>query len=117
MPLMLTGDTRTNKKGDVDYLTAIVKQCSKDAAIGGAKALANRPDRMALIASIKVPTLILVGLFDAVYPIEIAQMMQQTIPGSVLHVVPGAAHAAIFENADDSGTAIADWAAKMKTAN
>jgi hypothetical protein len=59
----------------------------------------------------EVPTLVLVGLEDQVYPTEIAMMMQSAIKGSKLHVVPDAAHAAIFEKADDAASAIASWAA------
>ncbi len=115
LPVMLTGQTRMDDKAQVEYLTAIVKQCSKDAAISGAKALAARPDVSDLLPKIDVPTLVLVGLADGLCPFEIAQMMQQKIKGAQLHVVPGAAHAAIFEKPDDAGAAIASWAGGVRS--
>jgi len=113
LPQMLTGKTRMDQPEQVDYLKAIMMECSKEAAIGGAKALANRPDASGMLGQIKVPTLIVVGLDDPLYSFEVAQKMQKATEGSELHIVPGAAHAAIFENADDAGKAIADWAGKM----
>ena len=113
LPQMLTGKTRQDMPEVADYLKKIMKQCSKEAAIGGAKALANRPDATAALGQIKVPTLILVGLDDPLYSFEVAQKMQMAIKGSKLHIVPDAAHAAIFEKPEDAGKAIADWAANM----
>ena len=111
LPYMLSGDTRLNEEAQADYLSAIMQQCSRDAALGGAKALAERPDRMGMLSSIKVPTLIIVGMEDQVYPIEIAKMMQGAIPNAKLHIVPGAAHAAIFEAPDNAAQAISNWRA------
>lgn len=81
---MLTGKTRTTHMDEVQYLGAVIKECSPDAAIGGAKTLANRPDSTSLLAQIKVPTLVYVGVEDTIYPVKIAKMMQQGIAGSSL---------------------------------
>lgn len=116
LPQMLTGKTRMEQKPQVEYLTAIMKQASKDALVSGAKALADRPDVSDLLGTISVPTLVLVGQDDPLYPVEVAQMMQQKIKGAQLHVVPGAAHAAIFENPQDAGGAIASWASQTSPA-
>ena len=58
----------------------------------------------------KVPTLIIGSVEDTVYPPEFSQKMQQNIPGSKLVLIPGAAHAAIFEKASAANRAILDWA-------
>ncbi len=114
LPVMLTGETRLKDKAQVEYLTAIIKQCSMDAAVSGVKTLANRADSTATLAKIDVPTLVLVGLADGLYPFEVGQKMQAAIKGAALHIVPGGAHAAIFEKPDDAGGAIAKWAAGAK---
>ena len=44
-----------------------------------------------------VPTLVLAGAEDDVYPFEISRQDQEAIPGSKLAIIPGAAHAAVFE--------------------
>lgn len=110
---MLTGKTRTTHMDEVQYLGAVIKECSPDAAIGGAKTLANRPDSTSLLAQIKVPTLVYVGVEDTIYPVKIAKMMQQGIAGSSLVTIPGAAHAAVFEAPDQTNQALINWASKI----
>lgn len=113
LPQMLTGKTRMEDKAQVEYLTEIIKPASKNALVSGAKALAGRADATELLGTIAVPTLVVVGQDDPLYGVEIAMMMQQGIKGAQLHVVPGAAHAAIFEAPQDAGGAIASWAGSM----
>lgn len=115
LPQMLTGKTRQDDPTQVAYLKSIIKPASKVALLSGAKVLADRPDATAELATIKVPTLVVVGQDDALYSYESAQMMQGKIAGAQLHIVPGAAHAAIFENPGDAGGAIADWAKGIAT--
>ncbi len=106
---MLSGPTRLNQPAQVSYLSAIIRRASVQAAIGGAYALANRPDYSSLLNQIKVPTLVLVGEQDSIYPVAVSQMLQKAIPNAKLAIIPGAAHAAIYENADASNQAILDW--------
>lgn len=107
---MLTGDTRMNMPEQVEFLSNIFEQASLEAAVAGANALANRPDSQPTLSTITVPTLILVGLEDTVYPFEIAQMMNDAIANSKLIILNGASHAAIYEAADQANQAILDWA-------
>lgn len=111
---MLTGVTRLNKPGDVKFLGDIVRQASVAGDVAGAKALSERPDSLPTLASITVPTLILEGVEDTVYPPPFAMKMQQNIAGSKLVLIPGAAHAAIYENAPAANRAILDWAQTLK---
>ncbi|WP_034357629.1 alpha/beta fold hydrolase, partial [Deinococcus phoenicis] len=111
---MLTGDTRAHRMGDVKFLTDIVKQASVAADVAGANVLATRPDSLPTLKTITVPTLILEGLEDTVYPIEFSQKMHQNIAGSKLVIIPGAAHAAIFEKATAANRAIIDWARSVR---
>lgn len=113
MKNMLTGTTRMNQPDQVTFLTEVINEATKNGAIGGAKALATRPDYMSLLGQIKVPALVFVGVDDPLYPFEIAQMTQQAISGAELAMIPGGAHAAIFEIPEASNKAILDWAAKI----
>ena len=106
---MLTGQTRMNRPGDAKILTGIVSQASVAADVAGATVLATRPDSIPTLKTIRVPTLILEGLEDTVYPPEFSMKMQQNIPNAKLVIVPGAAHAAIFEKAGAMNAAIIDW--------
>lgn len=107
---MLSGDTRLNRPGDVKFLSDIVKQASVAGDVAGARVLAERPSSLPTLNTITVPTLILVGVEDTVYPPPFAMKMQQNIKGSKMVLVPGAAHAAIYENASFANRAILDWA-------
>lgn len=114
MKNMHSGDTRVNQPELVDHLTGVIMAASVDAAIGGAQALATRPDYTALLGQIRVPTLVYVGVEDTVYPVAISQMMSQAIPTAELATIPDAAHAAIFEAPERSNQAILDWAAGIE---
>ena len=56
------------------------------------RAALQRPDRMAVLDSIRVPTLIAVGRDDAVTPPALHAAMAELIPGSTLAVVDRSAH-------------------------
>lgn len=107
---MLTGETRANRMTDVMFLSNIVRQASSAADVAGANVLATRPDNIPALKTIRVPTLIIAGLEDTVYPIDFSQKMQQNIAGSKLVIIPGAAHAVNFEKANETNRAILDWA-------
>ena len=47
-----------------------------------------------------VPTLLVVGEEDKIFPVHVIQAVQRLIPGSRIEVVPGAAHSTHFERAD-----------------
>jgi 3-oxoadipate enol-lactonase len=61
-------------------------------------ALATRTDTTPVLATIRSPTLILVGDQDAVTPPSEAKAMQERINGSQLIVIPGAGHMSNMEN-------------------
>jgi pimeloyl-ACP methyl ester carboxylesterase len=61
-------------------------------------ALASRTDTTPSLAAIKIPTLILVGEHDTTTPPAAAQALHERIKGSVLHIVPNAAHMSNMEN-------------------
>ncbi|WP_293910679.1 alpha/beta hydrolase [Deinococcus sp.] len=111
---MLTGQTRMNRPTDAKVLSAIVSQASVAADVAGAKVLATRPDSIPTLKTITVPTLIIEGLEDTVYPPEFSLKMQQNIPNAKLVIIPGAAHAAVFEKASAANAAIIDWAKTVK---
>lgn len=111
---MLTGDTRMNEPELAVYLGGLVQQASVEGAVGGGTALATRPDSSDTLAQIEVPTLIIVGLEDSLTPFEVHQMMNESITGSELVVIPGAAHAAIIEAAAEANEAILTWMQGMQ---
>ena len=110
LPNMLTGETRlVTAPAQADYLTQVVEQASLDGALGGAKVLEERPDSTETLKGVDVPVLVLVGQEDTLYPVAISQAMADLAPQSELVVIPGAAHAAIFEKPDEAAQAILDF--------
>lgn len=113
MDEMLTGEARMQQPELVSYVEGLMLEASEQAAIAGAQALATRPDFRRLLGQIDVPTLILVGLQDTIYPYEISQTMQQSIAGSELVVLDNASHAAIIEAAGRANEEILAWVADV----
>lgn len=52
------------------------------------------------LATMAVPTLLVVGEEDAIFPVHVIEATHRLIPDSRLAVVPGAAHSTHFEQAD-----------------
>ena len=114
LPRMLTGVSRMKMPAQVAFLSSIVKQASLNGAVGGGNALAARPDANPILATIKVPTLLVFGVEDNVTPTELAMKMQKGIAGSKLVLIPGAGHAATFEKASATNAAIINFAKTLK---
>ena len=52
------------------------------------------------LSSMAIPTLLVVGLEDKIFPVNVMEAVHRLIPGSRLEVVPGAAHSTHFEQAE-----------------
>ena len=114
MPQMLTTKTRMGNPALVAFVGGIVKKGSVNAAVAGGDTLAGRPDSRPTLAGVKVPVLIVEGVDDPLYPVELQKMMQKSRPGTTLALVPGAAHAAIIEKPEACNRAIENWAARLR---
>jgi pimeloyl-ACP methyl ester carboxylesterase len=113
---MLTGETRLDRPEFADYLVDLMNQASTQAMLDGAMALANRPDFTSLLPSIDVPVLVIAGLQDPIYPVEISIEMFNALADATLVVIDNASHAAIFEGAVGATDAIRTWAARVPAA-
>ena len=63
----------------------------------------------AAFADWRVPTLLVVGEEDAIFPPNVIRETQKVIPGSRLEVVPGSAHSAHFEQAEGFNALLAEF--------
>ncbi len=77
--------------------------------IGALQAMAERPDRTALLPAIRVPTLVIVGEEDAVTPPEVARQMAEGIPHARLVVIPHAGHLSNVEAPEAFNEAVRDF--------
>ncbi len=111
-PQMLTGTGRLNNPSAAQTMMDILAEGSVDGVKGGGQALATRPDYTSLLPRIVVPTLVLVGVDDPIYSLEISETMKAAIPNSTLVIVPQAEHASIFEQPGYANSVITQWAGR-----
>lgn len=80
-----------------------------DAFVRQEKAIMTRPDSRPLLASIKCPTLVLVGEGDELTPPELAKEIAGGIAGSRLAIVPKCGHLSTIEQPEAVNAAMTDW--------
>jgi pimeloyl-ACP methyl ester carboxylesterase len=97
MPKLLGDTTRHTKPAIVEHVRSLALASSTEAIAGAISALMTRPDSTPLLASIHVPTLIVVGDEDTVTPPAASEEMHRAIAGSELVRIPGAGHLSNLE--------------------
>jgi pimeloyl-ACP methyl ester carboxylesterase len=73
------------------------------------KAIMSRPDSRPLLASIRCPTLVLVGDGDELTPPELAREIAGGIAGARLVVVPDCGHLSTVERPEAVNAALTEW--------
>jgi pimeloyl-ACP methyl ester carboxylesterase len=102
----------TNRHGD-ENLERVVRDMAADTGVEAfvrqEKAIMTRPDSRPLLASIRCPTLVLVGDGDVLTPPELSREIAAGIPGARLTVVPDCGHLSTVERPEAVNAALADW--------
>ena len=94
----LVGKTTREKQPDTyDGVHRMMAQAKPDAIVGALEAMLSRPDSTPLLATITVPTLIVVGEEDTLTPVAESRAMHSHIPGSRLEIVAAAGHLSNME--------------------
>src|SRR5271166_4165984 len=88
--------TLANRPDIVDAARAMAKKMSSADVAAVQRGMADRPDSIATLASIDVPTLVISGEDDSV-PLAELELMHKHIPGSQLRVIARAGHYAALE--------------------
>ena len=97
MPRLL-GATTMQKGADVEPLVRrLIKQQSPEAIRGAVLRMMQRPDSLAVVKALKVPTLILVGDEDVLTPVEDSRKLLAEHPKAELVVLPQTGHLANLE--------------------
>ncbi|HSA56956.1 MAG TPA: alpha/beta fold hydrolase [Gemmatimonadaceae bacterium] len=98
---MITGmvgkSTREKNPDIVESVHGMLASAPEPGVIGALEALMERPDSTSTLATIDVPTLIVVGDEDALTPVAEARAMHAGIRGSRLEVIAGAGHVSNVE--------------------
>ena len=79
--------------------------------------LFRNPDgpKAADLADFSVPTMLVVGEEDLIFPVRVIEAAHRLIPGSRLEVVPGAAHSTHFEQAAVFNSLLTEFLAQVGT--
>lgn len=89
--------TRARRPEVVDQLHRLLESAPVDGIVGACEAMIARPDSTPSLATIDVPTLIVVGEDDALMPVRESRAMHEAIAGSRLEIIAGAGHVSSFE--------------------
>ena len=95
-----------------DRLLDFIRHCMRytDAAtVRSAIALVVQHDTTASVASLRVPTLVLVGEKESVFSLPAAQELARLVPGAELRVSPGASHLHPLSSPEWLAETVEDW--------
>lgn len=111
IPSQFTAATRARHRLLVEEVRDLMLHQSKPAVLAGLQAMRDRPDRLASLAALQVPVLVLVGAEDGVTPLDAAQAMAQANARATLQVIAAAAHLSPMEQPEAVNQAILAWMA------
>jgi pimeloyl-ACP methyl ester carboxylesterase len=91
-PGMLGKTTRLERPEIVERVHLMLARASVPASVGALTAMRDRPDSITTLATITVPTLVVVGDQDVLTPVTDARVMHNGIAASRIEVIAGAGH-------------------------
>src|SRR5206468_7707298 len=92
MSKMLAPETPSSRPAVAGQLREIMEACPALTIEHALSAMRDRADHTSNLASIALPTLIIVGDQDAITPPGVSEQMHRAIPRSTLEIVRGAGH-------------------------
>jgi len=95
-----------------DGLKQTIRGQNKEAVAQASIAMSTRPDSTADLASIDVPTAVIVGEADAITPLENAKRIAAGVTGASLTVIPDAGHIANIDAPEAFERAVRAWLAR-----
>ena len=94
----MVGRTTREKHPDIaDAVHRMLTMAPVEGVVGALEAMMDRPDSTPTLATIDVPTLIVVGAEDVLTPPKEARAMHERIAGSRLEILAGAGHVSNVE--------------------
>jgi len=110
-PMLADGGSRSPEL--MARLTAMVERSTPDSYAAEINALLRRPEALAMLPAIGVPTLLLSGSDDVWSPISQHEAMLRRIPHATLFEIHGAGHMAPIERPDAVALALREWLAQV----
>lgn len=109
----LLGPASLQREEVMARVRAMSAAASDQGIVAALQAMHDRPDSTLTLASIRVPTLILVGEEDSLTPPAAARAIQAGIAGSELQEIPGAGHLTTIENPSAVNAALRGFLARV----
>lgn len=111
---VLSPETMSSNRAVVEKVRSMITGNTPAGIAGTLLALATRTDTTESLASIHVPTLILVGQHDVITPPDAARGLHSRIGGSDLEIIGGAAHMSNLENAGAFNAALLKFLKRLR---
>ncbi|MGD0414073.1 MAG: alpha/beta fold hydrolase [Terriglobales bacterium] len=103
IPRLMGATTVTTRPDVVDGARAMMRKMSAEDISQVLQGMAERPDSVADLKTIDVPTLIAIGEEDVLSTVADGELMRQNIAGSQLKVIPKAGHYSPWEQPEAVG--------------
>ncbi len=97
----------------IAFIKKIICENTSRGICGTLLALASRTDTTPALASINIPTCIIVGEFDTLTPTSNALSLHALISGSEMHILPHAAHMSNLENTQEFNELLTTFLKKL----
>jgi 3-oxoadipate enol-lactonase len=107
IPKLLGATTRAERPQVEERVRSLINANSSESVAGAVRALMSRRDSTPMLASIRTPTLVIVGDDDAVTPPANAEQLHTAIPGAELVRIPHSGHLSNLEQPDQFNAAVA----------
>jgi len=101
--------SRQNDEAIKRIVRDMASDIGAEAFVRQSKAIISRPDSRPLLATIRCPTLVLVGDSDELTPPELSKEIAAGISGAKLNVVPDCGHLSTLEQPEAVNAALSGW--------
>jgi 3-oxoadipate enol-lactonase len=112
-PGLLAERTIDERPEVAETVRAMIAGTAPETLIAALAGMAARRDATALLASIDVPVLVLVGEHDTLTPPDVARALVGRLPDARLQVLADAGHVSSLENPDAFNAALHDFLASL----
>lgn len=113
VPKLLGGTTQREDPGLVAHVRGLIERNSARGVSRAIERLRDRPDSTALVGTIHVPALVVVGAEDGITPVADSRAMHTAMPQSTLSVIPKAGHLANLERPDVFNASVASFLSSL----
>ena len=114
LPKAFGPKTFTDRPEVIEAVRSMMLASDPSGVAAASRGMAVRPDMTALLPSIDLPTLVVVGADDMLTPVDEMRRMAEAIPNSLCNIVPEAGHLAPLENPIVFNATLADFLDKLK---